>query len=537
MYDCTFVFISKFHPVQTKHYQSNLMKRKADAVEVANLGQKRRKCPYLDTINHQLLDFDFEKVCSISLSDQNVYACLVCGKYFQGRGHNTHAFTHSVQSSHHVFINLQTDRIYCLPDNYEVVDNTLKPVQDALRPSFEAAEIAQLDQNRILAQDAFGVSYLPGFIGLNNLKHTDYINVVVQALAHVPPLRDFFLVNKMGKIKSKLVLRFGELLRKMWSPHNFKNTISPHELVQEISVSSKKRFHVGIQNESVELLAWLLNELHKGLGGSHKPGSSIIHKCFQGFIEVTTNDETKVATTDLADHESAVSTSISPFLMLALDLPSMPLFKDSQGGNIIPQIPLFTVLEKYDGSHVTHILQGSHRLKKTYRIDSLPAYLIFHVKRFTRNNFFTEKNSTIVNFPVKNLELRDFLKLDQSLPSKESLRTKTTSDLRAILLKLDQSTKDCVEKADLIEKITRVRLPCTKYNLVANICHDSPVTTGQKAALQTNPLTEGSYRVHVQNRATEQWYEIQDLHVQETMPQLIGVSESYLMIYERKKQI
>lgn len=39
--------------------------------------------------------------------------------------------------------------------------------------------------------------------------------------------------------------------------------ISPHELVQEISVSSKKRFHVGTQNESVELLAWLLNELHR----------------------------------------------------------------------------------------------------------------------------------------------------------------------------------------------------------------------------------------------------------------------------------
>lgn len=123
---------------------------------------KRRKCPYLDTINHQMLDFDFEKVCSISLSDQNVYACLVCGKYFKGRGKATHAFTHSVQSAHHVFINLQNDRIYCLPDNYEVVDQCLRPIKNALRPTFDAAQIAKLDQNRILAQDAFGVSYLPG---------------------------------------------------------------------------------------------------------------------------------------------------------------------------------------------------------------------------------------------------------------------------------------------------------------------------------------------------------------------------------------
>lgn len=31
----------------------------------------------------QTLDFDFEKCCSVSLSPLNVYACLVCGKYFQ----------------------------------------------------------------------------------------------------------------------------------------------------------------------------------------------------------------------------------------------------------------------------------------------------------------------------------------------------------------------------------------------------------------------------------------------------------------------
>ena len=44
-----------------------------------------RLCPYLDTINRTVLDFDFEKLCSVSLTRINVYACLVCGKYFQGQ--------------------------------------------------------------------------------------------------------------------------------------------------------------------------------------------------------------------------------------------------------------------------------------------------------------------------------------------------------------------------------------------------------------------------------------------------------------------
>jgi hypothetical protein len=41
-------------------------------------------CPYLAEINRKLLDFDFEKLCSVSLSNLNVYGCLCCGKYFQG---------------------------------------------------------------------------------------------------------------------------------------------------------------------------------------------------------------------------------------------------------------------------------------------------------------------------------------------------------------------------------------------------------------------------------------------------------------------
>lgn len=49
------------------------------------IDNRSRHCPYLDTINRVVLDFDFEKLCSISLSKINVYACLVCGKYFQGK--------------------------------------------------------------------------------------------------------------------------------------------------------------------------------------------------------------------------------------------------------------------------------------------------------------------------------------------------------------------------------------------------------------------------------------------------------------------
>src|SRR6266571_1490517 len=51
-------------------------------------------------INRATLDFDFEKVCSVSLSNINIYGCLVCGKYFQGRGRNSYAYAHSIHDDH-----------------------------------------------------------------------------------------------------------------------------------------------------------------------------------------------------------------------------------------------------------------------------------------------------------------------------------------------------------------------------------------------------------------------------------------------------
>lgn len=95
-----------------------------------------------------------------------------------------------------------------------------------------------------------------------------------------------------------------------------------------------------------------------------------------------------------------------------------------------------------------------------------------------------------------------------------------------------------IEKDDLIETALNfvVRsLPemlSYKYDLVANIIHESTSDVGREG--KYDPLQEGSYKCHVQNRSTKQWYEIQDLHVQEIMPQQIGISESYLLILERK---
>ena len=106
-------------------------------------------------------------------------------------------------------------------------------------------------------------------------------------------------------------------------------------------------------------------------------------------------------------YEFITTTSVVPTLFLSLELPPTPLFKDSAGGNVIPQIPIMQVLSKFDGKTVINDPKKGEQ--RSYRLLSLPKYIIFHLKRFTKNNFFLEKNPTIVNFPVKNLELKDFV--------------------------------------------------------------------------------------------------------------------------------
>lgn len=117
---------------------------------------------YLDTVNRGILDFDFEKLCSISLSNINVYACLVCGKYFQGRGLKSHAYFHALEIGHHVFINMGTKKVYVLPEGYEVQSKSLDDIKYVVDPHYSKGDVTKLDKEVIDAWDLSGSRYRPG---------------------------------------------------------------------------------------------------------------------------------------------------------------------------------------------------------------------------------------------------------------------------------------------------------------------------------------------------------------------------------------
>ncbi|XP_036291791.1 U4/U6.U5 tri-snRNP-associated protein 2 isoform X2 [Pipistrellus kuhlii] len=430
--------------------------------------RRSRHCPYLDTINRSVLDFDFEKLCSISLSHINAYACLVCGKYFQGRGLKSHAYIHSVQFSHHVFLNLHTLKFYCLPDNYEIIDSSLEDITYVLKPTFTKQQIANLDKQAKLSRAYDGTTYLPGIVGLNNIKANDYANAVLQALSNVPPLRNYFLEEDNyknikrppGDIMFLLVQRFGELMRKLWNPRNFKAHVSPHEMLQAVVLCSKKTFQITKQ--------------------------AIVTDVFQGTMRIFTKklphpDLPAEEKEQLLHNDEYQETMVeSTFMYLTLDLPTAPLYKDEKEQLIIPQVPLFNILAKFNGITEKEYKTYKENFLKRFQLTKLPPYLIFCIKRFTKNNFFVEKNPTIVNFPITNVDLREYLS----------------------------------EEVQAVHKNTT-------YDLIANIVHDGKPS-------------EGSYRIHVLHHGTGKWYELQDLQVTDILPQMITLSEAYIQIWKRR---
>ncbi|KAI9866004.1 MAG: hypothetical protein M1813_001971 [Trichoglossum hirsutum] len=449
---------------------------------------------YLDTIKRPLLDFDFEKLCSVTLSNINVYACLVCGKYYQGRGTKSHAYFHALEVEHHVFINVQTLKVYVLPEGYEVKSKSLDDIKFVVDPRYSKEEVGKLDREPRTSWDLGGKTYIPGFIGMNNIKDNDYFNVIVHALAHVPPLRNFLMLEELSR-RPELVQRFSILVRKIWNPRAFKSHVSPHELLQEISLRSNKRFTLTQQSDPVDFLSWFLNNLHLTLGGSKtKPGSSIVQKVFQGKLKVESQQITaKADAGDRLRFEEAaeVKVDISRFLMLTLDLPTAPLFQDELDRNIIPQVPLTTILSKYDGMKSQELLGQ----RKRYRLlHPLPLYLIFHVKRFSKNKFVDERNPTIVTFPVRSLDMSPYVQPDPtSHPPGEPIW----------------------------------------YDLVANVTHE--------AMKAKDDAVEGEapkkvWRVQLRDKSRDEWYQVQDLFVEEVRKEILFLGESYVQIWERRRE-
>jgi U4/U6.U5 tri-snRNP-associated protein 2 len=506
---------------------------------------------YLDTINRQILDFDFEKLCSVSLSNINVYACLVCGKYFQGRGPKSHAYFHALEVGHHVFVNMSTKKVYVLPEGYEVKNKSLDDIKYVVDPYYTKEEVGKLDKEVTDAFDLSGKRYrpgkscflllgsgnhitnhIPGFVGMNNIKANDYLNVVAQSLAHVLPIRNYFLLHEFPQPGTpQLVLRFGTLVRKLWNPKAFRSHVSPHELLQEIALRSSKRFTLTHQSDPVDFLSWFLNNLHLALGGSRKPSktpTSVVHAAFQGHLRIESQAITAHSDTQNArlvfTESGTINSQTTPFLILTLDLPPTPLFQSANRESIIPQVPLTTLLNKYNGITASEKLaqRVRHRL-----LHPLPPYLMFHIKRFSKNRFVSERNPTIVTFPSpRSLDMSPYVEPNPAVwpPGEPILYDLVANIILDPTISAPGGTEDAAEKG---------------VNAASGGAGAGTEKVSWLVQLNDKAMAAENARFQSEQHTGEQrgpeWLEIQDLFVKRAESETLFTKEGYLMIWERRR--
>jgi U4/U6.U5 tri-snRNP-associated protein 2 len=110
-------------------------------------------------------------------------------------------------------------------------------------------------------------------------------------LLHIPPVRSFLLDPTTPELQpaakpTELITRLATLTRRLWNPKLFKAQISPHEFLQEVNKRSNGKFKMTEQGDPVEFLGWLVNTLHRDLGGTKKRGSSVIYRALQGMVRI-----------------------------------------------------------------------------------------------------------------------------------------------------------------------------------------------------------------------------------------------------------
>ncbi|CUM63950.1 uncharacterized protein PRCAT00001538001 [Priceomyces carsonii] len=438
---------------------------------------------YLETIDRQALDFDFERICSISLSSVNVYCCLVCGKYFQGRSMSSHAYNHSINMDHHVFVNMNTEKFYVLPNNYEIKSaralKSLADVKNLMNPTYNPnSELPKLSYT--LNNEPYDV----GYVGLNNISSNDYLNVIIQLLSHIPPIKNFYLNlsskdNLRGLMarKSELNSEFGFLVRKIWSSHLYKNHVSPQVFLQLVSRVSKKHFSLNKQGSPKQFMVWLVNQLHSQMSKVVKSKETVFLNSCQGRVEVTKiaiDLKEKDSTIKFKLDESSVTKGISNFWILSLDVPKISVFTKK---SMITEVSLMSLLKKYDGTTKS---QSSPNEVKVYKLlEPLPPYLFFHIDR-TLEDTSSEGNSTVVKYP---------------------------------------------ELLDMSSYVGSSHL--TNYRLLANIKHS---TIPGPDLNNGNGKHKWSIDLRKDNN---DWLNINDLEIKECHYELLFLDESYIQVWEK----
>ncbi|TWW75172.1 ubiquitin carboxyl-terminal hydrolase 2 [Takifugu rubripes] len=268
-----------------------------------------------------------------------------------------------------------------------------------------------------------------GLVGLRNLGNTCFMNTILQCLSNTPDLRDYCLTNvhrlDLGDnctANTTLMEEFAKLIQSLCLSGS-NEAISPSDVWKQIQQYGPK--FVGCnQQDAQEFLRFLLDGLHNdvnrasvlpkvsGHDNDHLGDDEKSKRMWNLYLE---REDSKVVDLFVGQLKSSVtctfcgftSTVFDPFWDLSIPIPAQ---KSSEEVTLKDCLRLFTKEDVLDGDESPMCCRCKSRRKctKRFSIQRFPQILVLHLKRFSDSSVRTSKLSTYVNFPLKELEMREF---------------------------------------------------------------------------------------------------------------------------------
>ncbi|NXQ55510.1 UBP2 hydrolase, partial [Anthoscopus minutus] len=267
-----------------------------------------------------------------------------------------------------------------------------------------------------------------GLTGLRNLGNTCFMNSVLQCLSNTKELRDYCLqnqylrdLNNNSRMRTALMSEFAKLIQLLWtsSPNE---SVSPSEFKMQIQRYAP-RFVGYNQQDAQEFLRFLLDGLHSEVNRvlvrprastdtlDHLPDDEKSRQMWRRYQE---REDSRISDLFVGQLKSSLtcgecgycSTAFDPFWDLSLPIPK----KGYGEVTLMDCLRLFTKEDVLDGDEKPTCCRCKARTRctKKFSIQKFPKILVLHLKRFSEARIRSSKLTTFVNFPLKDLDLREF---------------------------------------------------------------------------------------------------------------------------------
>lgn len=267
-----------------------------------------------------------------------------------------------------------------------------------------------------------------GLTGLRNLGNTCFMNSILQCLSNTKELRDYCLqnqylrdLNNNSRMRTALMSEFAKLIQLLWtsSPND---SVSPSEFKTQIQRYAP-RFVGYNQQDAQEFLRFLLDGLHGEVNRvlvrpranadtlDHLPDDEKSRQMWRRYQE---REDSRVSDLFVGQLKSSLtcsecgycSTAFDPFWDLSLPIPK----KGYGEVTLMDCLRLFTKEDVLDGDEKPTCCRCKARTRctKKFSIQKFPKILVLHLKRFSEARIRASKLTTFVNFPLKDLDLREF---------------------------------------------------------------------------------------------------------------------------------